>query len=224
MTVAPELPPAPAARRDEVDLSVVPPPRAGRRRTPVRHPAGGVSRRPAAGAVRRDSRWTAGAATVVTRSATTRWSEPAEPGSGGLVRPGELVRLVAGPGVGTGREHRPAGPVRLRPAGARVVRPARPGLRLTRRAHVLLGLLAALAAAVAVIAASGRVEALDETAPVPASAPAEVVVAPGETLWSIAERIAPDRDPRGVVEQVRRLNGLPSGDVQAGQRLRLRAP
>ena len=132
------------------------------------------------------------------------------------------VRLVGEPDAGTGREHRPAGPVRPGLARARVVRPARPGLRLTRRAHLLLGLLAALAAAVAVIAATGRVQALDDAAPVPASAPAEVVVAPGDTLWSIAERVAPDRDPRGVVEQVRRLNGLPSGDVQAGQRLRLR--
>jgi len=216
MTVAPELPPASAARRDEVDLTVVPPPRAGRRRSPLRHPPGAVSRRPAAG-VRPGLRWTAGAATAVGIPATW-WAEPAQ------ARPGEPVRLVEEPGAGAGREHRPTGPVRLRPASARVIRPARPGLRLTRRAHLVLGLLAALAAAVAVIAATGRVQALDDTAPVPASAPAEVVVAPGETLWSIAERVAPDRDPRGIVEQVRRLNGLPSGDVQAGQRLLLRVP
>jgi nucleoid-associated protein YgaU len=29
------------------------------------------------------------------------------------------------------------------------------------------------------------------------------VVAPGDTLWSIAEVIAPDADPRGVVDQLR---------------------
>jgi len=59
---------------------------------------------------------------------------------------------------------------------------------------------------------------------VPASAPAQVVVAPGETLWSIAERVAPDRDPRTVVAGIQRLNDLPTADVRAGQTLRLRAP
>jgi Tfp pilus assembly protein FimV len=45
------------------------------------------------------------------------------------------------------------------------------------------------------------------------------VVQPGDTLWSIAERIAPDRDPRPVVDALRRANGGP--DLQAGDRLRL---
>jgi hypothetical protein len=112
-------------------------------------------------------------------------------------------------------------PVRRRPRGARVVRPARPGLRLTRRGRLLVGLLAVLAVAVAVAVATARLQALGDRT-VPASAPAEVVVAPGETLWGIAERVAPDRDPRDVVAQLRRLNGLPSGEVHAGQRLRLR--
>ena len=54
--------------------------------------------------------------------------------------------------------------------------------------------------------------------------PSELSVAPGETLWSIAERVAPDRDPRTVVAGIQRLNRLPTPDVRAGQILLLRAP
>jgi hypothetical protein len=115
--------------------------------------------------------------------------------------------------------------VGVRAVGARVVRPARPRFRLTRRGRVLAGLVVLLATLTTSLAVTERMQALHEPAsPVPATAPAQVVVAPGETLWSIAERVAPDRDPRGVVDQIRRINHLPSGDVQAGQTLRLRTP
>jgi LysM repeat protein len=88
---------------------------------------------------------------------------------------------------------------------------------------VLAGLVALFATLTTSLVVTERLQALREpAAPVPATAPAEVVVAPGETLWSIAERVAPDRDPRGVVDQIRRINHLPSGDVQAGQTLLLR--
>ncbi len=44
-----------------------------------------------------------------------------------------------------------------------------------------------------------------------------VVVRPGESLWSIAERIAPGQDPRPVVAALREVNG---GDVVAqGQQI-----
>jgi len=39
-----------------------------------------------------------------------------------------------------------------------------------------------------------------------------VVVRPGDTVWSIAERIAPDADPRAVVDRIRELND----DVELG--------
>ena len=87
------------------------------------------------------------------------------------------------------------------------------------------GLVALFATLTTSLVVTERLQALRQPAvPVPATAPAEVVVAPGETLWNIAERVAPDRDPRGVVDQIRRINHLPSGDVQAGQTLLLRAP
>jgi hypothetical protein len=115
-------------------------------------------------------------------------------------------------------------PVLSRPVGARVVRPAPGHLRLTRRGRLVTAAATVLIAALTLVGVVSRAGSLRETAPVPASAPAQVVVAPGETLWSIAERIAPDRDPRPVVAGIQRLNGLPTPDVHAGQTLLLRAP
>jgi LysM domain len=115
-------------------------------------------------------------------------------------------------------------PVGLRPAGARVVRPAPGHLRLTRRGRLVTAAATLLIAGLTLVGVVSRAGALHETAPLPASAPAQVVVAPGETLWSIAHRVAPDRDPRTVVAGIQRLNDLPTPDVRAGQTLLLRAP
>ena len=145
------------------------------------------------------------------------------------------TRPAAGPAAGTA-EARPAAvaPVGLRPertrgvvpgpVGVRVVRTAPGHLRLTRRGRLVTAAATLLIAVLALVGVVSRAPGLRETAPVPASAPAQVVVAPGETLWSIAERIAPDRDPRTVVAGIQRLNDLPTADVRAGQTLRLRAP
>lgn len=115
-------------------------------------------------------------------------------------------------------------PVLSRPVGARVVRPAPGHLRLTRRGRLVTAAATVLIAALTLVGVVSRAGSLRETAPVPASAPAQVVVAPGETLWSIAVRVAPDRDPRPVVAGIQRLNDLPTPDVHAGQTLLLRAP
>jgi hypothetical protein len=223
MTVAPELPPASAGRRREAELPL--PARAARR-----HPFG-----PAAHATTRIT--TSGRVGRPVRRRSPEWTDASVPSDRELA---ELLGLptVADlrhgdpepPGQGVGREHRPADPVRLRPVGSRavgerVVRPARPRPRLTRRGQVLAGLVLLLATVSLSLAITARMQALHEPASsVPATAPAEIVVAPGETLWSIAERVAPERDPRGVVDQIRRINQLPSGEVQAGQTLRLRTP
>ncbi len=47
----------------------------------------------------------------------------------------------------------------------------------------------------------------------------QVVVAPGDTLWQLAEEHAPGRDPRSVVADVVALNDLGSTGVQAGTTL-----
>ena len=49
------------------------------------------------------------------------------------------------------------------------------------------------------------------------------VVEPGDTLWSIARRVAPGRDPRPVVDGLIKANDL-RGGLQAGQELSIPVP
>jgi Tfp pilus assembly protein FimV len=49
------------------------------------------------------------------------------------------------------------------------------------------------------------------------------VVQPGDTLWSIARRVAPGRDPRPVVDGMVEANDL-HGGLQAGQELVVAVP
>ena len=57
---------------------------------------------------------------------------------------------------------------------------------------------------------------------IPPSAPAVVEVQPGDTVWSIAQRVAPQADTRAVVDAIVARNGLVGGVVHPGQRLRIR--
>jgi LysM repeat protein len=49
-----------------------------------------------------------------------------------------------------------------------------------------------------------------------------VTVRPGDTLWGIASRVAPQRDPRAEIALLQRLNGLHDVALVPGQVLRLR--
>jgi LysM repeat protein len=48
---------------------------------------------------------------------------------------------------------------------------------------------------------------------------AQVVVRPGQTLWSIAERAEPAADPRIVVQQIIEFNALSGPVIQPGESL-----
>jgi Tfp pilus assembly protein FimV len=48
-----------------------------------------------------------------------------------------------------------------------------------------------------------------------------ITVRPGETLWQIAERIAPNTDPRDTIDALRDLNAIGPQGLIAGQRLLL---
>lgn len=67
----------------------------------------------------------------------------------------------------------------------------------------------------------GRSASHASVSPEPQPTLTQVTVRPGDTLWSIARAVAPGHDPRKVVEQLQRLNGLPGGGLQAGQQLLL---
>ena len=57
----------------------------------------------------------------------------------------------------------------------------------------------------------------------PAAPRVTYVVEPGDTLWSIARRVAPGRDPRPVVDALVEANGL-RGGLKAGQELSIPVP
>jgi LysM repeat protein len=46
-----------------------------------------------------------------------------------------------------------------------------------------------------------------------------VVVQPGDTLWSIAARHLPSRDPYGMIGEIQRRNGLADLTIYPGQEL-----
>jgi len=98
-------------------------------------------------------------------------------------------------------------------------------LRLTVRGRRVLAVLAALPAVIALSAAvlGGGAALASRDAGAPAGSFTTVTVSSGESLWSIAEEIAPGHDPRDVVDDIVRLNALDSVVVQAGQSLAIPA-
>jgi LysM repeat protein len=89
-------------------------------------------------------------------------------------------------------------------------------MRLTRRGRaVVLGfflLMASLASAVLFTTASRASD--PEAGPAPT-----VVVQPHDTLWAIATRVSPRRDPYAAIADIQRLNHLDGYVVQPGQTL-----
>ena len=106
-------------------------------------------------------------------------------------------------------------PVLLPSTGRKPVSRAQVRLRRT------VALLVLATVALFVVFALGRasVHAAQPGAQPTTATPVVVTVQPGETLWSIATRIAPNADPRATIRSIRELNGLSTGAVQAGQRI-----
>jgi hypothetical protein len=94
-------------------------------------------------------------------------------------------------------------------------------VRLTRRGRAVL--VAGLALLLFAAFSLGRTGAEGSTSAEPVAETRTTVVLPGDTLWSVAQELAPGRDPRPVVEQIRRLNDLPGAGLRAGQLLVLPA-
>ena len=98
---------------------------------------------------------------------------------------------------------------------------ANPSGRLTRRGR-LARTIVVLSLAVVMVAGFAATSGANQEAPVASAAPSYsvVVVAPGETLWSVAAAYA-SGDVQGLVTQIREVNNLKGYDLQAGQRLRV---
>ena len=89
--------------------------------------------------------------------------------------------------------------------------------RLTRRGRLVVTVLVLVALSALLVAGAASVSARTTAAAEPATV--EVVVQPGQTLWELAEEVAPEADPREVVHAIRELNGLSGSSVLPGQPL-----
>lgn len=107
------------------------------------------------------------------------------------------------------------------PTVARNAAAPAPAVRLTRRGRALLVLL--LAAVLLSAFSLGRTgsQAASVLGSAGAAAPNSTTVQPGDSLWTVAQRIAPQHDTRQVVAQIQRLNDLDTATLQVGQLLLL---
>lgn len=121
-------------------------------------------------------------------------------------------------------------------AGAPRRLPRQAPVRLTRRGRVVVVLLLALVATLALFVL-GLVPSQASTGVVPAAAPggagvagvaaaggagaapsgSSVIAQPGDSLWSIAARVAPRTDPRVEVQHLIDRNHLGGTSIEAGQ-------
>ena len=107
--------------------------------------------------------------------------------------------------------------------GAETPPASRTRLRLTRRGRVVFTGLAALPVILwAVVMVLGAGDAAAQSGSASSAVSFEyVTVDRGDSLWGIAESIAPDADPRVIIDEIIRLNGLDGATVEPGQRLAL---
>lgn len=139
-------------------------------------------------------------------AATSRPVAPAPAPPAVVPRPRHPVRRVRRPD--------PVCPVPPRGRGG--VAPARP---VVFPGHRLVHLVLAVAVTLVVVGALAWLgQAAD--AGVPAET-AVVRVGAGETVWDVAERVAPESDARAVVQRIKELNAMTGSAVQPGQRLRV---
>lgn len=107
-----------------------------------------------------------------------------------------------------------------------VVQPTSPALRLTRRGMVVaaaaVGVVCAALVSLAWLSAPSPAGTASSTTADTTSGAASVTVQDGDTLWSIAGRVAPGKDPRAEVDLLQRLNSLSGAALTPGQSLRTR--
>ena len=122
------------------------------------------------------------------------------------------IALTCGSEIRRGRPRAAAAPHTQRTA---------PPLRLTRRGRIVVAVTAALLVTIISLLAAGVAQATNHGSSPRVARPnlVQVVVRPGQTLWSVAESADPDQDTRVVVRQIVDLNSLSGPTVQAGQQL-----
>jgi hypothetical protein len=98
--------------------------------------------------------------------------------------------------------------------------PAAP-LRLTRRGRVVVATAVALLVTVISLFVAGVAQATNHGPSAHAARQnlVQVVVRPGQSLWSVAESADPGQDTRAVIQQIIDLNSLNGDTVFAGQQI-----
>ncbi len=99
-------------------------------------------------------------------------------------------------------------------------------LRLTARGRAVFTTLAAVPVVIAAFLFAingGAASASREASVQPGVEYTYVTIAAGESLWAIAEDVAPTADPRDVVNDILEFNGMSSAELVPGQRLALPA-
>jgi len=92
-------------------------------------------------------------------------------------------------------------------------------LRLTRRGRVVLTSLAAIPLVIAALVFAVNGGSAVATGQVASTSFDYVTVEPGQSLWQVAEHIAPSADLRDVVADIVHLNRLESTNLQPGQKI-----
>ncbi|HEY5223210.1 MAG TPA: LysM peptidoglycan-binding domain-containing protein [Microbacteriaceae bacterium] len=102
---------------------------------------------------------------------------------------------------------------------ARTAPTAHTRLHLTRRGRIVLTALAAIPLLVAVLVFAFNGAAAVAAGHGNTTTFSHVTVTTGESLWKIAETVAPSADPRDVVTAIIDLNQLSSSVLMPGQSL-----
>ena len=151
--------------------------------------------------------------------AATRWARPSQPADPLTADPQPAAPLTAG-ALTAG-----ALTAELQAAGVHVTGTAPRGqaasmpLRLTRRGRIVVAVTTVLLVAVLSLIAAMSAEATNQAPARTAQGLTQVIVRPGQSLWSVAENADPGADTRVVIQQIADLNGLTGSAVLAGQRL-----
>lgn len=94
-------------------------------------------------------------------------------------------------------------------------------LRLTRRGRVVFTTLAAMPLVLAALSfvLNGGMATATVAEGALAESSVSVTVTGGQSLWQVAEELAPNDDTREVVAQLLRANSLASAEIYPGQQL-----
>jgi hypothetical protein len=95
------------------------------------------------------------------------------------------------------------------------------GIKLNRRGRLARTLVVLSLAIVAASVAGGQAGASTASKTSATQSFITVTVAPGDTVWSLANRVGEGSDSGALVSAIIEINGLGNGDLSAGQKIRI---